>query len=158
MKMGSLIAAFVLATLIGCQPANALCLYACTPTEGNARSVFEHRFPRSSLFHNEKYSISGFQKISEREEKLPHAVVYTIFANVTVVFPEGANKLCNREDTGFSFEKLQAIGNECNSVMSATNPTFVGYVAPGGSKTFNNLRFDFLKTDKGWQGMDGATY
>ncbi|MGJ0531843.1 hypothetical protein [Methylocystis sp.] len=156
MKTGSMIAAFVFAVLVACKSANAFCLFACTPTEANARSVFEHQFLRS-LYHNEKYSISSFQKVSEREQKVPQAVVYTIFANVTVVFPEGANRLCNREE-GFSFEKLQAIGNECNSVMAMTNPTFVGYVAPGGSKTFNNLRFDFLKTDKGWRGMDGATY
>jgi hypothetical protein len=128
------------------EQAHALCFFSCTPSEANARAVFENLLKDG--FKGSPYNIISFAKTNGTEREIYGQKVYELSFKAVVEFPNGANLDC-KQSQDFSFKNFDEV-RKCVANNRQYSP-------PGSKIDFSNT-FIFKKTERGWKGQDGALY
>jgi hypothetical protein len=156
MTMFRLAVAALFAALLAAAPAKAFCLFACEPTNDDARKVFENlvkkKFDPDAKIQD--FQVTRFWRIDV--EGAGHAGVEYYFT-AKVEFPKGANLDCkpkgpeNAVETGCSASTYYSTTLQNKMVKERQ------YIAPGAVIQFKDeTRFD---QDAGrWKGQDGGVY
>lgn len=140
---------------LAAEPAGAVCLLGCRPSEAAARAVLDHLV--ETRFHA-PFTILSYitTRVADFDLIAGEMRGFEIFFKATVAFPQGANLDCA---PGTAAEPPQ----DCSSdpYFSLIRPTRPKpgrqYVEPGGARSFDeNFRFAELKA--GWKGPDGLIY
>jgi hypothetical protein len=135
-----------LLTVLVAEQANAFCLYSCTPSESNARAVFENLVKLQ--FRGSPYNVVSFEKTNGVEREMFGQKAYELSFKAVIELPNGANLDCKKSPT-FDFQNFNAV-NQC----AASNRRYW----PPGQKLNYSESYTFEKTERGWKAPDGALY
>jgi hypothetical protein len=119
--------------------AHAFCLFSCTPSEANARSVFENLV--KAQYKGNPVNILSFEKTNGVGRTVFGQEIYEVSYKALVELPNGANQRCKPPLS------LQNMG-DC---------VLITYYPPGQKLTYSESK-TFEKTERGWKGQDGNLY